>query len=80
MGSLDSLKYEAKLYELENGRWNYYVTVSFCMAQGWSQALRIGDGSADTEGEALAEAQEKATQDRRKRAERQASQKTVTLK
>jgi hypothetical protein len=80
MGQIDELKYEAKLYELENGRWNYYVTVAFRMAQGWSQTLRVGDGSADSEGEALAAAQEKATVDRRERAEKQASQKTVALK
>ena len=81
MGALENdLKYEAKLYELENGRWNYYVTVSFRMAQGWSQTLRVGDGSADTEAEALAEAQEKATRDRLERDNKQAAQKTVTLK
>lgn len=81
MGSLeDGLKYEAKLYELENGRWNYYVTVATRMAQGWSQTLRVGDGSADTETEALVDAQEKATKDRSDRALKQASHKTVTLK
>lgn len=81
MGQIeDSLKYEAKLYELENGRWNYYVTVCFRMAQGWSQSIRVGDGSADTEADALVDAQEKATKDRSERAEKQASQRTVTLK
>lgn len=80
MGQLDNLKYEAALYELENGRWNYYVTVQTRMAQGWSQSLRVGDGSADSEGQALTEAQEKATEDRRDRAEKSASMKKVGLK
>lgn len=80
MGSLDDgLKYEAKLYELKNGRWNY-VTVVTRMGQGWSQTLWVGDGSADTEAKALVDAQEKATKDRSDRALKQTSQKTVTLK
>ena len=80
MGSLDNLKYEVKLYELENGRWNYYVTVQTRMAQGWSQGLRIGNGATDSEGQALMEAQQKATDDRRERAEKSATMKTVALK
>jgi hypothetical protein len=80
VGQLDNLKYEASLYELENGRWNYYVTVQTRMAQGWSQSLRVGDGSADSEGQALTEAQEKATADRRDRAEKSATMKKVGLK
>jgi hypothetical protein len=80
MGAVDNLKYEVKLYELENGRYNYYVTVSTRMAQGWSQGLKIGNGSADTEAEALTEAQEKATKDRSDREEQTAKTKTVVLK
>jgi hypothetical protein len=80
MGKLDDLKYEVALYELENGRWNYFVTVATRMAQGWSQSTRIGDGSTDSEAEALAEAQEKATRDRAERAKKNAKMKKVDLK
>lgn len=80
MGSLDNLKYEVKLYELENGRYNYYVTVCTRTAQGWSQDLKVGNGSADTEAEALFDAQAKATADRQTRDERTAKTRTVVLK
>jgi hypothetical protein len=79
MGSLDNLKYEAKLYALENGRWNYYVTGEIRMTQSRSQGFRVGCGSADSEGEALAAAQQKATNDRREREKTAASIKTVAL-
>jgi hypothetical protein len=81
MGPLeDHLKYKVKLYELENDRYNYYVTVSTRVGQGWSQGIKIDNGSADTEAEALVEAQKKATEDRHDREEQIAKTKTVVLK
>ncbi len=80
MGTLDGLKYEAKLYALENGRYNYYVTVATGMGQGWSQSIGVGHGSADSEHDALDQAQTVATEDRKKRAEERAAMKTVALK
>lgn len=76
----DHLRYDVRLYELENGRWNYFVTVATRMGQGWSQNSQIGDGSADTEAEAIAAAQEKATTDRLERESKSAKTKSVRLK
>lgn len=75
----DELNYEVKLFELENGRWNYYVYGRYRMAQGWSQGLKVGNGSADTETQAIQEAQEKATRDRQERKDRESSTKIVAL-
>lgn len=80
MGTLDSIRYEVRLYELENHRWNFYVFVSTRAGERWSQNVQIGSGSADSETQAVEEAQEKATADRRKREEENAAMKTVPLK
>lgn len=77
MGELDGLRYEVKLYELENGR--YYVYVKTRMAQGWSQDLKVGDGSADTEEQAIEDAQAKATEDRQSRQDKAARTRVVAL-
>jgi hypothetical protein len=79
MGELDGLRYEVKLYELENGRYNYYVYVKTRMAQGWSQDLKVADGSADTEEQAIEDAQEKATADRQSRQDKVATTRVVAL-
>lgn len=76
----DNLRYEVKLYELENGRYNYYVSVKTRMGQGWSQDLRVGNGATDTEEEAIEQAQEKATQDRQERKAKRRSEKVIKLR
>lgn len=78
--SENELSYDVKLYELENGRWNYYVRVKIRMAQGWSQDSTVGGGSADTEAEAMEQAQEKATSDREERRLKGRSEKVVRLR
>lgn len=80
MSTEDHLRYEVKLYELENGRWNYYVRVKMRMAQGWSQALTVGNGSTDTEAEAIEQAQEKANNDREERRLKGRSEKVIQLR
>jgi hypothetical protein len=80
MGELDHLKYEVKLFELENGRWNYIVYVSTRAGERWSQSQRVGQGVSDTEESAVEEAQEKATTDRQERDARASTQKMVALK
>lgn len=76
MGQLDYLQYEAKIYALENGRYNWYVYA--CPPK--SQNQRIGGGAADSEIEAIKLAQEKATEDRLKREQEKMATKTVILK
>ncbi len=76
----DHLKYEVKLYELDNGRFNYYLYVSTRTGERWSQSIRIDSGSALTEADAIARAQEKATADRGTREEGMGTPKTVVLK
>lgn len=80
MGGLDHLRYEVKLFELENKRWNFYVYVATRAGERWSQNIQVGSGSADSEVQAVEQAQEKATTDRRKREEESAAMKTVSLK
>jgi hypothetical protein len=80
MGALDNLRYETKLFELEDERWNYFVYVSTRAGERWSQNVQIGSGSADSETQAVEEAQEKATDDRREREKEMASTKVVPLK
>jgi hypothetical protein len=80
MNNKDNLRYEVQLYELENGRFNWYAKVATRMAQGWSRPILIGDGSADSEAEAIKAAQAKATEDRQKREEEGAAMKVVALK
>ena len=80
MGAVDHCKYEVRLYELENKRWNFYVFVATRSGERWSQNVQIGSGSADSEAQAVEQAQEKATADRRKREEDLAAMKTVPLK
>jgi hypothetical protein len=80
MGILDSIRYEVKLYELENFRWNFYVFASTRAGERWSQNIQIGSGSADSEMQAVEKAQEKATADRLKRRREIAAMKTVPLK
>jgi hypothetical protein len=77
--SLDYLRYEVKLYELENRRWNYYVFVSTRAGERWSQSIKVGDGSEDTETQAIDAAQEKATADRSTREQERSHMKTVPL-
>lgn len=77
--ALDHLRYEVKLFELENKRWNFYVYVATRAGERWTQNTLVGSGSADSEAEAVEQAQEKATADRRKREEDSAAMKTVAL-
>jgi hypothetical protein len=80
MGALDYLRYEVRLYELENGRWNYYVFVSTRTGKRWSQDTIVKSGSADSEAQAVQNAQEIATADRCKRDEGRIAAKVVPLK
>jgi len=82
MGTLkDHLKYEVKLYELENGQWNYYVFASTRVGNLWQQPQKIGYGTAINEAFAVRAAQEEATIDRSKRpVPSETPYKIVTLK
>jgi hypothetical protein len=79
MGSLNNLRYEVGLFELENGRWNYSVYVSIRSGKRWGSNMQVGKGSAESEAKAIEQAQEKATADRNTR-EDIATRKVVKLK
>ncbi len=80
MGQLDYLKYQVKMYHLENDTWNFYVSVNVRTGERWTQPQKVGNGTASTEEEAIKLAQEKATADRSKREKEETATKTVALK
>jgi hypothetical protein len=75
----DHFKYEVKLYELENGRWNYYVYVSMLVGDRWGGNTQIGNGSTDTEDQAIKIAQEQARLNRGSREKTLEATKIVAL-